>query len=263
MPKRPCSIVLTPDKEILSADKFGDVYLLPLIPSDNPIIQPQAQQETSSNPATPAAAAAAATTTATATSASPSPAPAPTSHPEAFFTSQATELTVHTKRNRQALLDQQISRSKGAGGTPKRVNEAFERHLLLGHVSLLTAIALGHDEQGRRYILTADRDEHIRVSRGTREQAHVIESYCMGHDEFVNRLLIPEGKRDILLSAGGDGSLFVWRWRQGTLLGRVDLLERVSQVVNEVEKIAVTGLCCWANGEEEGTRILVICERYV
>lgn len=256
MPKRPCSIVLTPDnKDILAADKFGDVYSLPLIPSDNPNTQPEAAAAAAASQETPSPALA---------TASPSPAPEPTTTSNHHFTPQATPLTVHTKRNRRALLDQQVSLTnpKAMNGTPKRVDEVFERHLLLGHVSLLTAITLGHDEQGRRYIITADRDEHIRVSRGTREQAHVIESYCMGHEEFVHRLLIPSGgKGDVLVSAGGDEDLFMWRWREGTLLGRVDLIGRVRQVVEGVEKIAVTGLCCWSGDDAKETRIAVICER--
>lgn len=86
----------------------------------------------------------------------------------------------------------------------------------------------------------------------------------MGHEEFVHRLLIPSGgKGDVLVSAGGDGDLFVWRWREGVLLGRVDLIGRVRKVVEGVEKIAVTGLCCWPGDNEKETRIAVICERYV
>lgn len=270
MPKRPCSIVLTPDnKDILAADKFGDVYSLPLIPSDN-----EPSQATATTTAAPAQETASSPAPGDAT-ASPSPAPEPTTTTTTttntaaisnnkHFTPQATPLTVHTKRNRRALLDQQVSLTnpKAMGGTPKRVNEVFERHLLLGHVSLLTAIALGHDEQGRRYIITADRDEHIRVSRGTREQAHVIERYCLGHEEFVHRLLIPEGgKGDVLISAGGDEDVFVWRWREGTLLGRADLIGRVKKVVEGVEKIAVTGLCCWPGNDGKETRIAMICER--
>lgn len=245
MPKRPCSIVLTPDnKDILAADKFGDVHSLPLVPvtEDSPA-QPQPAAGTS--PAAPS-------------SASPPPS-------ESAFRPQATELTVHTKRNRQALIDQQVSRTnpKAQRGTPRRVLETFERYLLLGHVSLLTAIALGFDDQGRQYIITADRDEHIRVSRGTREQAHVIEAFCLGHEEFVNRLCIPEGSRDVLVSAGGDTEVFVWRWREGRLLARTDLLGEVQKVAPETGKIAVTGLCCWSGGSTEGTRIVVTCERYV
>ncbi|KAJ4396974.1 tRNA (guanine-N(7)-)-methyltransferase non-catalytic subunit trm82 [Gnomoniopsis smithogilvyi] len=243
MPKRPCSIVLTPDnKDILAADKFGDVYSLPLIPSEQPVAQVHPAQETPS----------------------PSPAPEPTGLSDGHFTPQATELTVHTKRNRRALLDQKVSLSNPKallGGTPKRVDEVFERQLLLGHVSLLTAIALGHDEQGRRYIITADRDEHIRVSRGTREQAHVIESYCMGHEEFVHRLLIPKGCGNLLVSAGGDENVYVWRWREGVLLGRADLIGRAREVVEGIEKIAVTGLCCWPVNDGKEMRILMICER--
>lgn len=251
MPKRPCSIVIAPDtKDILSADKFGDVYALPLLPSSAP-------SSTLAAPS-PAASAAAAPPTRSAT-------PDAAAAPLGPFVPQASTLTVHTARNRKALNDQLVSRTHPkalAGGTPKRAPAAFERHLLLGHVSLLTAIALGRDAAARRpYILTADRDEHIRVSRGTRAQAHVVERYCMGHEHFVNRLLVAG---ELLLSGGGDAEVFVWRWLEGTLVGKVDVLGRVREVVGGVERIALTGLSSWAEGaEEEGARIVVICERYV
>lgn len=246
MPKRPCSVVLTPDnKDILAADKFGDVYSLPLIPSEDPAaaaVQPQPQpadqQEASPAPEAP------------------------------VFRPQATELTVHTKRNRQALIDQQMSRTnpKALRGSPRRVDAVFERHLLLGHVSLLTAVALGRDDEGRPYVITADRDEHIRVSRGTRAQAHVVEAFCLGHEHFVNRICVPDDggmMGRLLVSAGGDDDVFVWRWREGRLLARTDLLGAVKDVVPEATKLAVTGLCCWPERSEEGkeTRIVVVCER--
>ncbi|ROV99967.1 hypothetical protein VMCG_06237 [Cytospora schulzeri] len=268
MPKRPCSLVLTPDDQtILSADKFGDVYSLPLIPTDKP---------KDSSPA-PAAAAAAAVP-------SPSPAPAsaaasPSPGPEKPVTTstykpQANELTVHTGRNRQALIDQKISsqnRHLQRGGTQKTEAPTFEHTLLLGHVSLLTAVCLGRDSShGRPYILTADRDEHIRVSRGARGQAHVIETYCLGHEDFVNRLCIPDvegedGFGELLVSGGGDADLFVWRWLEGSLLARASLLEVVQGVVPDASKVAVSGLWYWAGrpveGEEKGVTILVISER--
>lgn len=247
MPKRPCSLVITPDNQtILSADKFGDVYSLPLIPSQDP------QQPKEDSPA----------------AASPSPAP-PEEKP---FKSQANELTVHTKRNRQALLDQQITAKSGkrhGGGAAKVEVPPFERTLLLGHVSLLTAVALGHDARGRPYIITADRDEHIRVSRGTAEQAHVTEAFCMGHGEFVNRLCIPDGAEDglahLLVSGGGDPDLFVWSWVEGKLLCKAPLLSAVRSVLPGAGKLAVTGLSHWkgrqAEGAEHGATILVVCER--
>lgn len=252
MPKRPCSIFITPDNcDILSADKFGDVYSLPLIQS--PDWKPKPLSDASAEAGSPA----------------PSAHP-PSATEQQAYKPQATELTVHTGRNRKALLDQQISRSnpKAQRGTPRRAEpEPFERYLLLGHVSLLTAVALGFDDQSRPYILTADRDEHIRVSRGTREQAHVIERFCLGHEDFVNRLCIPSGMGEILVSAGGDPEVFVWRWREGQLLGKTNLLDAVKGVVPEATKVAVTGLCQWpaanADNEETGTRMVVICERYV
>ena len=53
--------------------------------------------------------------------------------------------------------------------------------LVLGHTSLLTTFLLSHDE---KYILTADRDEHIRVS--WYPQGYCIESYCLGSTKFVS-----------------------------------------------------------------------------
>ena len=250
MPKRPCSLVITPDNQtILSADKFGDVYSVPLIPSqDSPAADPQPKEDS------PAAA-------------SPSPAP----QDDKPFKSQANELTVHTKRNRQALLDQQVSaKSSKRGGAQKVEVPAFERTLLLGHVSLLTAVALGHDARRRPYIITADRDEHIRVSRGTAEQAHVTEAFCMGHGEFVNRLCVPDGADGLghlLVSGGGDPDLFVWSWLDGKLVARAPLLSAVRSVLPGAGKVAVTGLSHWrgrpAEGAEQGATILVVCERYV
>lgn len=48
--------------------------------------------------------------------------------------------------------------------------------LILGHASLLTSFLLTPDEQ---FIVTADRDEHIRVS--WYPEGYVIEAYCLGH----------------------------------------------------------------------------------
>lgn len=253
MPKRPCSLVLTPDNQaILSADKFGDVYSLPLIPSDDaPITRPK---DSSPAPAAPAPAPAG--------TATPSPGPE-----KPAYRPQASELTVHTGRNRQALLDQQTSRNGSRGGTQRAEAPAFELALLLGHVSLLTAVCLGRDARGRPHILTADRDEHIRVSRGARGQAHVVEAYCMGHEDFVNRLCVPaeDGLGDLLVSGGGDADLFVWRWAEGSLLARTPLLKVVQEVVPEASKVAVSGLWCWtgrpAEGEEKEVTVLVISER--
>jgi len=189
---------MSPDNQtILIGDKFGDVYGLPLHPPASDSVPAKVEPEEQPNPAA-----------------------------RPFMKPSATDLTVHTGRNRKALEAQMKQ--------PKAVKEpeqmAFAHDLLLGHVSMLTDIACvsvsvntatkTHD---RTYILTADRDEHIRVSRGP-PQAHIIDSYCFGHTSFVSSLcLLPRTENTILVSGGGDDFLLIWDWRQSTIIGRIDL----------------------------------------
>lgn len=228
MPKRPCSITFAPDNQtILSADKFGDVYSLPLIataaPSDHVLSTPQAGAV-----------------------------------PTQPLRLQADELTVHTKRNLIALEHQ---KKHVAPSTPKPdTSLPFAHTLLLGHVSMLTAVATAVSG-GKPYIITADRDEHIRVSRGE-PQAHVIETFCLGHEEFVSRLCVPARRQELLVSGGGDEDLFVWRWRDGTLLSKANLLEHVRRVAPEATRLAVSGLvACGEPGDI--CSIVAFCERCV
>ncbi|NXP16442.1 WDR4 methyltransferase, partial [Scytalopus superciliaris] len=82
--------------------------------------------------------------------------------------------------------------------------------LELGHVSLLLDVALSPDD---RYILTADRDEKIRVS--LTKAPYSIVSYCMGHREFVSKILVIPNYPDLLLSASGDSTLRLWEYKSG------------------------------------------------
>ncbi|KXX75910.1 hypothetical protein MMYC01_207370 [Madurella mycetomatis] len=260
MPKRPCALALTSDNHIiLSADKFGDVYALPLLSSSPNRAQSQVSQILQSQPES-----------CSSTPASSTPTPTPTPAP---FKPQANELTVHTKRNLKALENQKISlgRKAAAAADQQQQAPAFEHTLLLGHVSMLTAICVGTvtvetgeggGSQTREYILTADRDEHIRVSRGM-PQAHVIEGFCLGHEEFVSRLcMAPGGRERVLVSGGGDDDLFVWDWVEGRVLCRAGLLGCVKAVVgDEASKVAVTRLLAYGGWRGETAGIFVVCER--
>jgi tRNA (guanine-N(7)-)-methyltransferase subunit TRM82 len=192
MARRPCAIALTSDDStILCADKFGDVYSLPLItPSeDQDTSTPTREQD---EPAT-----------------------------EKTFAPSASVLTVHSGRNRKVLEDQMKQAAKGLKRTKEPMK--FRHDLLLGHVSMLTDIAYAKVD-GRSYILTADRDEHVRISRGP-PQGYIIEGFCHGHEEFVSRLcLTPSG---LLVSGGGDAHLFVWDWVNHKLLKKIPIRDEV------------------------------------
>jgi tRNA (guanine-N(7)-)-methyltransferase subunit TRM82 len=237
MPKRPCAIAVTDDSStIISADKFGDVYSLPLI-----------LLETSETPK----------------SATHTPEP-----PTNRFTPAANELTIHSQRNRKALENQRRETNKVA----EKSEPTFEHKLLFGHVSMLTDIALVA-LNSRHYIITADRDEHIRISRGI-PQTHVIEGFCLGHSEFVSRICVPSDRPQLLISGGGDDELFVWEWEFGNLISKADLKTYVSAVMQEVDereesenqvespRIAVSGIYYTKQTLNDGLQdtIVVTCE---
>lgn len=246
MPKRPCAILVTPDNStIICGDKFGDVYSLPLIPTEKEI--------------TPAPASEATTKTA---------------EKEKIFQPSATELTVHTKRNRRALEMQK--KQKDLKAKPKEPLK-FEHQLLLGHVSMLTDVTIGQHEVGgktRDFILTADRDEHIRVSRGP-PQAYVIERYCLGHTEFISSMCLVPGT-NLLVSGGGDDWLGIWDWTTGKLLAKQSLKDTIlgdSELTSKLpaqqdegadaaRNIAVSGL--WTApvaGDSQELVLVAACEK--
>ncbi|KAM3530702.1 hypothetical protein MY4038_004796 [Beauveria bassiana] len=235
MPKRPSSIAVSHDDQIIVADKFGDVYAIPLIKSSEAYTPPEQQ--------TPAS----------------SVAKKPRTKPA------ATVLTVHSKGNRAALAAQQREIENPTNGPSSGAKAAaspdFAHTLLLGHVSMLTALVLGEDAQGRRYIITGDRDEHIRVSRYM-PQAHVIHGYCLGHGEFVGAMAIPSERRELLVSGGGDEDLLVWDWVNGALLSRTSILTPAQQVSPQAAKVAVSRLIALDYPSESGTQthVVAICE---
>jgi tRNA (guanine-N(7)-)-methyltransferase subunit TRM82 len=180
MPKRPCALEVLPDNDtIICGDKFGDVYSLPLLPSDE-----------SEKEAVEAKAAQAAQEAKNAEL-----------RAQGLFQPSATNLTVHTKRNLRSLESQQ----KQKLFTPRKEVLAFEHKLLLGHVSMLTDATFAVREvegKSRGYIITTDRDEHIRISRAA-PQSHIIEGFCLGHTEYVSKVCLVPGT-DFLVSGGGD-----------------------------------------------------------
>lgn len=200
MPKRPCSIQITPDEsKILCADKFGDVYSLPLVEDsvEQASLQDLHQEKASDRWAS-----------------------------TNVYKPTATSLTVHTGRNKKALENQLRLTDQPA----QKERPSFQYDLLLGHVSLLTDIQFVELQscgdttnlKPRGYIITADRDEHIRISRGP-PQSYIIEGFCQGHEDYVSRLLVPKGQSEVLISGSGSGHIYTWNWLNGKLLHKFDI----------------------------------------
>ncbi|RYP23113.1 hypothetical protein DL765_001368 [Monosporascus sp. GIB2] len=208
--------------------EHDDVYSLPLVPSTTAASEASGASTLASTPAA-----------------------------QPTFTLKANEFTVHSARNLRALEDQKKALQLQAAKDAPKEAPSFEHELILGHVSMLTALATA-SSGGKPYILTADRDEHIRVSRGI-PQAYVIENFCLGHKAFISALSIPDSQPELLVSGGGDNELFLWDWLAGKLLYKVDLLVRVQEVVPGALKIAVTGLRSYHT--ERGSSVIAMCER--
>ncbi len=206
MPKRACTIALTPDDStIICGDKFGDVYSLPLLGMTYENLKTKSVESANGGSIEP---------------------------PSEPFAPAANSRTVHTKKNREALRNQQ----RQTKPKPEKQALQFEHKLLLGHVSLLTDLVYvrvdgehSPSREDRDYIITSDRDEHIRVSRGI-PQAHIIEGYCLGHTEFVSSICVPQRKPKLLVSGGGNDFLLVWNWISGTLRQKMDLRKLVSEI---------------------------------
>eukprot|EP00300_Choanocystis_sp_HF-7_P002853 c12168_g1_i1.p1 GENE.c12168_g1_i1~~c12168_g1_i1.p1 ORF type:complete len:403 (-),score=93.17 c12168_g1_i1:1137-2321(-) len=92
--------------------------------------------------------------------------------------------------------------------------ELGKPQLLFGHYSIVTDIASTVDG---RFICTADRDEKIRVTRcpGYME----IQSFCLGHTEFVSRVCALTHKGvNLLVTGSGDLTVRLWNLDDGALL---------------------------------------------
>ncbi|SJX66293.1 related to TRM82-subunit of a tRNA methyltransferase complex [Sporisorium reilianum f. sp. reilianum] len=88
--------------------------------------------------------------------------------------------------------------------------------ILLGHVSMITSLAFipaATPTAPPAYIVTGDRDEHIRISRwGRKRLAYVIDRFLQGSEAFVGALaVLPDTDGELrLVSSEGGRALRVW-----------------------------------------------------
>lgn len=145
----------------------------------------------------------------------------------------------------------------------------------MGHVSLLTTFLLTPDE---KYIVTADRDEHIRAS--WYPESYVIESYCLGQKKyayiliqrrslvshefcrrFVSALHIPSWDSSLLLSGGGDPEIKLWNWMEGELIAKYDVANAVLPFVKVIRRRTSGGEGSGDEGEGDGEKQLTKAQK--
>ena len=96
--------------------------------------------------------------------------------------------------------------------------------LMLGHLSQLLDMAVTRD--GKR-LLTADRDEKIRVSMFP--DCFNIDNFCLGHTEFVTSIALSSCDEARLVSGSGDGTIRCWDLTSGEERGCHDVTEDISE----------------------------------
>ncbi|GMH27953.1 hypothetical protein Nepgr_029796 [Nepenthes gracilis] len=116
--------------------------------------------------------------------------------------------------------------------------------ILAHYCSIITCLDFSPDG---RFIISADRDFKIRVTvfpENPLNGAHEIQSFCLGHSEYVSSLAVvhnsdyPQG---FLLSGGGDSTVRMWDINSGSLLCTCEVGTEVG--LSNEPHAAVTDLC--------------------
>ena len=81
----------------------------------------------------------------------------------------------------------------------------------------------------KKYLISSDRDEKIRVSRYP--HSFVIESYLLGHTDYIAGFQVIEQASPLLVSGSGDGTLRLWNMLSGAELQCITLSENGEQTV--------------------------------
>lgn len=141
---------------------------------------------------------------------------------------------------------------------------------ILGHVSMLSDVLVAQ-HNNKQFILTGDRDEHIRITNYPR--TYVVKNWLFGHREFVSNLHIPSFDPSILISGGGDDYLAIWKWHENKLLSKVQLRDLIQPFLNDShlpperflkddspKEISIVKILTYANPKSNEKLLVVLCE---
>ncbi|GJM96592.1 hypothetical protein PR202_ga13447 [Eleusine coracana subsp. coracana] len=121
---------------------------------------------------------------------------------------------------------------------------------ILGHYcSIITSMKFSPDG---RFIATADRDFKIRITlfpRNPLKGAHEIQSFCLGHTDFVSCISftrISEGQ-SFLITGGGDSTIRLWDYINGCLLDTFQIRDKMGELleanVTDDSNLAIADIC--------------------
>ena len=97
------------------------------------------------------------------------------------------------------------------------------KRLLLGHTaSMLTGLSVVRSKDQQQFILTADRDEKVRVSRFP--ETHIIQGYLLGHSSFISCMDAISHERSLCLTASGDGTSRLYDYQTCKELGMLPVI---------------------------------------
>ncbi|XP_061782254.1 tRNA (guanine-N(7)-)-methyltransferase non-catalytic subunit wdr4 [Nerophis lumbriciformis] len=133
------------------------------------------------------------------------------------------------------------------------VDQERDGELKMGHLSMVLAVTMSLND---KYIITADRDEKIRVSH--LRSPYNIQSFCLGHQQFVSSLVVPSSHPNWLLSGSGDGTMKLWEYTSGKKLHSWDLKELQETFGSHSEK---TPTVCQISSSPDGCHVAVLCDR--
>lgn len=141
---------------------------------------------------------------------------------------------------------------------------------ILGHVSMLVDIAIC-EHGGKSFILSADRDEHIRVSNYPK--SYVIKGWLYGHSSFISNLHISSFDSNLLISGGGDDYLCLWNWYDEKLLNKVQLRKLVEHYLTDfhlpperflsedsIKEISISKILTYHHPTTDSNLLFVLCE---
>ncbi|KAM6541267.1 hypothetical protein CsatB_005714 [Cannabis sativa] len=127
--------------------------------------------------------------------------------------------------------------------------------MLSHYCSIITSLEFSPDG---KYVVSADRDFKIRVTvfpKKPLDGAHEIQSFCLGHTEFVSCLAFvctQEYPQGFLVSGSGDSTVRLWDIPSGSLLNTCEIGEKAGLLESndgETECCsAVTDLCTSLDG---------------